>query len=90
MRSRRTRRFREQLDALPDDVRRKAKRAYRQFDADPRHGSLRFKNVHPHEPIYSVRIARNYRALGKRDDEGMLWFWIGSHADYDRILRSRK
>ena len=48
--------------------------------------SLHFKPVHQREPIYSVCIARNHRALGKRDDKGMLWFWIGSHADYDRFL----
>ena len=48
-----------------------------------------FKPVHQREPIYSVRIARNYRALGKLDDKGMLWFWIGSHADYDRFLGQR-
>lgn len=90
MRSRRTRRFREQLDTLPHEVRRQAQQAYRQFKANPWHGSLHFKHVHPREPIYSVRIARSYRALGKRDDKGMLWFWIGSHADYDRILGQKQ
>ena len=89
MRSRRTRRFREQPDALPHDVRRQARLAYGQFKANPWHGSLHFKPVHQREPIYSMRIARNYRALGKRDDKALLWFWIGSHADYDRFLGQR-
>lgn len=90
MRSRRTRRFREQLDTLPHEVRRQAQQACRQFKANPWHGSLHFKHVHPREPIDSVRIARNYRALGKRDDKGMLWFRIGSPADYDRILGQKQ
>jgi hypothetical protein len=47
---------------------------------------LRFKQVHPSQPIFSVRITRGYRAVGKRDRLGMLWFWIGSHADYDKLL----
>ena len=75
---------------LPHEVRRQAQQACRQFKANPWHGSLHFKHVHPREPIYSVRIARSYRALGKRDDKGMLWFWIGSHADYDRILGQKQ
>jgi hypothetical protein len=33
-----------------------------------------------------VRIGRSYRALATEVDEGLLWFWIGSHADYDRIV----
>jgi hypothetical protein len=48
---------------------------------------LRFKLVHPTRPIYSVRIGLAYRALGVRDGDGIIWFWIGSPTDYDRLLR---
>lgn len=41
----------------------------------------------PHRPIYSVRIGISYRALGLRDEEQIYWFWIGSHAEYDDLLR---
>lgn len=90
MKSRRTRRFKRLFDALPQEVQEQARRAYRQLRDNPRHGSLRLKRVHPEEAIYSVRITRGYRALGKRarDGEGMLWFWIGSHADYERVLKT--
>jgi hypothetical protein len=44
------------------------------------------KRVHAIQPIYSVRIARGYRALGLRDGDLVTWFWIGSHADYDKLL----
>ena len=37
----------------------------------------------------SVHITKGCRALGLRDDEGILWFWIGSHADYSRVLERR-
>ena len=89
MRSRTTTRFRKQLAALPEEVRRQAKKAYQQFKRDPWHRSLHFKQVHPSAPIYSVRVTKGYRAVGKRDERGMLWYWIGSHADYDTLLRRR-
>jgi len=63
-----------------------ARTAYKQFLRDPWYPALHFKRVHPALPIYSVRISRGYRALGRRDDRGVLWFWIGSHADYDPFL----
>jgi hypothetical protein len=55
--------------------------------SDPAHPSLRFKLVHPTRPIYSVRIGLDYRALGLREGDTMVWFWIGSHAEYDRLVR---
>ena len=86
MRSRTTQRFREAFQILPQRVQRQARDAYRLFAANPQHPSLRFKPVHPTRPIYSVRISSNYRALGVRDGDTIVWFWIGSHADYDRLL----
>jgi hypothetical protein len=45
-----------------------------------------FKRVHPSEPIYSVRVTRDYRALGILERGEMVWFWIGSHDDYGRLI----
>jgi mRNA-degrading endonuclease RelE of RelBE toxin-antitoxin system len=87
VRSRTTKRFRKQLAALPEEVQQQAKQAYQQFKRDPWHSSLRFKQVHPSQAIYSVRVTKGYRAVGKRDEQGMLWYWIGSHADYDQLLK---
>jgi hypothetical protein len=42
--------------------------------------------VHDTEPIYSVRVTLGYRALGLLEDDGITWFWIGTHAEYDRML----
>lgn len=86
--SRTSRAFREALRQLPKDVQRQARTAYELWTQDPRHMGLQFKRVHPSEPIYSVRIGRSWRALGlQRDSDQMLWFWIGSHAEYDSLLR---
>jgi hypothetical protein len=84
--SRTTARFRAAFEDLPGGVRERARAAYRLFRMDPSHSSLRFKPVHPARPIYSVRIGLGYRALGVRDGDTMMWFWIGSHGDYDRLL----
>lgn len=89
MTSRTTRRFRKTLAALPMAVRQQARRAYRLFEQDPSHPSLRFKRVHPSEPIFSVRVSQDCRALGVREGNAMIWFWIGWHADYERLLRRR-
>lgn len=89
MRSRRTAQFRKHFDSLPHDVQRQAQNAYKLFKANPQHGSLHFKKVHPNKAIYSLRITRTYRALGTcgSNGDGILWFWIGSHADYERTVR---
>ena len=88
MTSRTTARFREALAGLPGPVREQAHAAYRQFLSDPWHPGLRFKQVHATLPIYSARVGLHYRALAERQPDGtMVWFWIGSHAQYDGLLR---
>lgn len=86
MDSRTTRQFREAFAALPEEVRQHARRAYQLFRADPRHSSLRFKKVDDESNIYSVRIGLAHRALGVLEGSTVVWFWIGSHADCDRLL----
>jgi len=49
---------------------------------NPRHPSLQLKRV---GRFWSVRVGR-YRALAVEVDAGLLWFWIGSHADYDALI----
>ncbi len=86
--SRTTRRFRELLAALPQDVRRQARASYRLFIDNPSHPSLQFKRVHASQPVYSARISLGYRAVGMIDHGGIVWFWIGAHSEYDKLLRS--
>ncbi|MBL8165456.1 MAG: hypothetical protein JNJ61_25970 [Anaerolineae bacterium] len=73
---------------LPHDVREQARKAYRLFKENPQHPSLNFKPVHPTRPYYSARISRGYRTIGLRVDDVIIWFWIGSHADYDKLISS--
>ena len=50
--------------------------------------ALQFKQVHPTRPIYSVRVGMDYRALGVREGDDLVWFWIGTHAGYDNLIRN--
>ena len=88
MKSRTTEKFRQAFAKLPAQVQEQARAAYRQFKKNPGHPSLRFKKVHQRLPIYSARISKNYRVVGQLDGEMVIWFWVGSHTDYEKLLSS--
>lgn len=85
--SHRTERFRKLLMALSKDIQRQTKEAYVQFRDNPYHPSLHFKRVHSTRPIFSVRITKDYRAIGIHENNEIVWFWIGSHSGYDKLLK---
>ena len=85
--SKTTKRFRQALGALPPGIRHKAVVAYKHFLENPRHRSLQFKKVHSHKPIYSARIDLNYHAVGVVDNDTIVWFWIGTHSEYEELLK---
>ena len=72
---------------LPDPVKDIARKNYRLWRENPNHPSLQFKRVHQTEPLYSVRVGLGWRALGLLADDTIAWFWIGSHANYDRLIK---
>jgi hypothetical protein len=69
---------------LPLAVRELADRNYTLLKEDPRHPSQHFKKV---GRFWSVRIGLRHRALATEVEDGLLWFWIGSHADYDAMIQ---
>jgi hypothetical protein len=69
---------------LPEARRRDARKAYRLWQRNPHHGSLRFKKA---GKVWSVRVGRGHRALGLLKGDTMQWFWIGSHDEYERSLK---
>ncbi|NOX61445.1 MAG: hypothetical protein GXP42_05805 [Chloroflexi bacterium] len=87
MKSKATKRFWALYDALPNDVKRQATKAYLLWQKNPNAHGLRFKRVGKQMPVYSVRIGGGYRALGLWKGDTMTWFWIGKHDEYERILR---
>ena len=86
MQSHTTEAFRTLLAAAPAAIQSKAQNAYRLWAANPAHPSLRYKKVHAKLPIYAVRIDRDWRALGIVKDQAMVWFWIGPHSEYEKLL----
>lgn len=89
MRSRRHASFQRDFASLPRAVQRRARAAYARFAIEPFHPSLHFKRLSTKRPYWSVRVTGSYRAIGlRRDDDAIVWVFIGSHAAYDRFLES--
>lgn len=78
--------FWKHYQSLPKEVRELADRAFATLEADPTHPSLQFKRVGRKRQHWSARVGAHYRALGMDKPEGVVWFWIGSHAEYDTLL----
>lgn len=88
MKSGRNPRFKAMFRALPPDIKRLARENYQLWKANPRYPSLHFKRLKPtHLGVWSIRIGEHYRALGRVREDWIIWFWIGSHADYDSITK---
>lgn len=86
MRHRATPRFWQAYDELPPEVQQLADENYALLKRDPRHPSLHFKKV---GRFWSVRVGAHHRALAVHAGEDLVWFWIGRHDEYDRLIRGR-
>lgn len=76
--------FWETYDSLPAEVRALADKNYKLLKENPRHPSLHLKKVGRY---WSVRIGSNHRALSREVEGGLIWFWIGPHEEYKRLIR---
>jgi len=81
-----TRRFWDLFHRLPPEIRKLAAKNYQLWRRDPRHPALRFKRLQGSNDRFSIRIGDHYRALGMQSGDTIIWVWIGTHAEYDRIL----
>lgn len=87
MKSRATPKFWKCYTRLPRRVQRHARKAYQLWKANPDHPSLHFKRVDEEDPIYSARVTEDYRVLGLLEEDTVIWYWIGRHDEYERLLR---
>jgi hypothetical protein len=78
-----TPRFWRHYRALPKEVQKAAKDCYQLLKADPAHPSLHLKKVGRY---WSVRAGAAHRSLGVEIPEGILWFWIGTHDEYEKLI----
>jgi hypothetical protein len=80
----RGKRFSGLLDALPTTAQEQARKQFLLLKADPSHPSLQFKKVG--DDLWSARVSKGYRALATEVEGGYRWFWIGTHAKYDKLI----
>jgi len=69
---------------LPAEVQRLADKQFALFESNPTHPSLGFAKK---GEVYTVEIGRSYRAIARRKGDVLYWFWIGSHEEYNHLLR---
>jgi hypothetical protein len=76
------------FEGLPKPVQKLAREKFQLWRKEPFSAALHFKELFP--DVWSVRINQNYRALGRRRGNLVVWFWIGTHAEYDQLLKRLK
>jgi hypothetical protein len=78
-----SKRFWQHFNELAPELQQLARDNFELLRADPQHPSLHFKRV---KRYWSVRVGTGHRALGVDSPNGILWFWIGTHDEYDRLI----
>ena len=68
---------------LPLNVQRRIPQKFQLLRQNPRHPSLRFKKV---GDFWAIRLSRDYRALAREEEGDFIWFWVGTHAEYERRI----
>jgi hypothetical protein len=88
MKSVASRRFWDLFHALPVDVQRLAVKNYHLWRQNSNHPSLHFRRLQGSEDRFTVRIGDHHRAMGRLHGGTITWLWIGTHSQYDQLVRS--
>ena len=88
MKSVATGRFWARLHTLPPDAQELAVKTYYLWLRSPNHPSLHFRRLKGSTNRFSIRVGVHYRALGEVESGTVTWVWIGTHAEYDQLLRA--
>ena len=78
-----TPKFWERFEGLGEDVQKLARKNFALLKNNPKHPSLHFKKVGEY---WSARVGLYYRVLAVEDGDDFVWVWIGSHAEYDKLI----
>ena len=81
-----TEQFWQRYRDLPKDIRDLADKSFERLKKNPKHPSLHLKKV---GDFWSARIGLAFRALAVEDDNDLIWVWIGSHDEYERVIGKR-
>ena len=88
MKSRVAKEFWKRYAELPKNVQQVAKKNYLLWLREPSHPSIQFKKLQSTLPVWSARCGDNYRAVGVINEDSIIWFFIGSHADYESLIKN--
>ena len=81
-----TKKFWKAYNNLGETVQKQARASHRLFRNNPYHPSLHFKKVHNTLPVYSARVNLDHRAVGILEGNTIVWFWIGPHSAYEKLI----
>ena len=87
MRHRASPKFWQFYNNLPSEVQKLADENYQLLKQDSSHPSLHFKKV---GKFWSVRVGIHHRALAVEEGSDVVWFWIGRHDEYERLIGGRR
>ena len=79
-------RFWKCFDKLPSSIRKTADENFELLKNNPYHPSLHFKKV---GQVWSARVGAGHRALAVPDGQDYIWVWMGTHDQYERLIRGR-
>ena len=79
-----TERFWKCFNKLPKEIQRISKEQFNLLKNNPHHSSLHFKKV---GKVWSIRVSLDHRALAVKDGDDFIWMWIGTHDEYERIIK---
>jgi hypothetical protein len=74
-------------NTLPSEIQKLADENYQLLKQDSSHPSLHFKKV---GKFWSVRVGIHHRALAVEEGADVVWFWIGRHDEYERLIGKRR
>jgi hypothetical protein len=77
--------FFKMFEELPIEVQERARNQFKKFKKNPNQPGLKFKHLKGN--LYSVRINDQYRAVAVKKEDVYIWYWIGNHSEYDKLLK---
>jgi hypothetical protein len=79
--------FWKRYERLLAEIKNAADKNFQLLKSNPDHPSLNFKQIGKY---WSVRVNIDHRALAIESEDGLIWFWIGGHQEYDKIVSAQK
>lgn len=74
-------------EELPLKAKKSANKQFKLLKENPTHPSLYIKKIGKY---WAARVDLNHRALAVHAGESLVWFWIGNHRDYEKLIRVKQ